>query len=390
MRQHLALRRTGVDSRMYFDVGESMDSNMIPAFQNRSFLRRNIMALASYWQRRREAQGGVLFSPRWVRRTSLRALCEMPTVVNLHWVSKWLDLPSFFGSLPQEFPVVWTIRDLIPITGGCGYPGECERFTQECGNCPQLKSPCPQDASHRFFRAKAQLYQQANLHFVGNSEWTTAQIRRSGLGKLARTIRTIHNGLDPQEYQPVEKSVARKALGVPEGRFVIGFACLDFHEKRKGAAILMEALKSFPSREIVLLILGAGKWPESGVDTITLGSVRSPRLQSVFYSALDVFAMPSMAETFGNTTLEAMACQTPVVAYPAGGVADVVVDGETGLMDSEIGSVAGLVRMLRSMWKHPAERVAMGIAGRQRAITTFSDTLMGRRYAEMYEELVSV
>jgi glycosyltransferase involved in cell wall biosynthesis len=119
-----------------------------------------------------------------------------------------------------------------------------------------------------------------------------------------------------------------------------------------------------------------------------MGSIGSPRLQSVFYSALDVFAMPSQIETFGNVAMEAMACETPVAAYPAGGLADVVADGETGLIERETGSIEGLARILHWMWKHPSERVAMGIAGRQRVITHFTDTLMARRYTNLYHELV--
>jgi glycosyltransferase involved in cell wall biosynthesis len=97
--------------------------------------------------------------------------------------------------------------------------------------------------------------------------------------------------------------------------------------------------------------------------------------------------MPSRVETFGNVAMEAMACETPVVAYPAGGLADVVADGETGLMEPEIGSVPGLARMLQWMKQHPKERVNMGIAGRHRVIRHFTDSLMARRYTELYHEL---
>ena len=203
-------------------------------------------------------------------------------------------------------------------------------------------------------------------------------------------MRTIHYGLDVNQFQPVDKSSARKALRIPEGKFVIGFACSDFHEKRKGAELLLQALGCFPANQVVLVVLGGGLWPRNAtpVETIQMGSVGSPRLQSLFYSALDVFAMPSQVETFGLVALEAMACETPVVAYPAGGLADVVADGETGLMEKEIGSVAGLAQMLQWMWQHPDERIAMGKAARRRVIQNFSDTLMAQRYKDLYYELV--
>jgi len=388
MRLHNALRRNGLDSCFYYGAGEPADSSYVPLFQNQSFFWRNVAALAISWRNRRTVPGGFVTSPRWIRKTPMQMTGKLPQVVNLHWVPRWLDLPSFFNSLPPGLPVTWTLHGLEPITGGCHYPGECEGFTKECGNCPQQKRPGRTDATNKFFHLKERLYQRANLHFVGNSEWTTAMARRSGLAKYAKSIRTIHYGLDVGQYKPVEKAVARRALGVSDGKFVVGFSCLDFYEQRKGAETLMEALKSFPAQEIVLLVLGAGKWPVSEVETIPMGSLSSPRLQAIFYSAQDVFAMPSRIETFGNVAMEAMACQTPVVAYPAGGLADVVADGETGLIEKEIGSVHGLARMLQWMWKHPKERTDMGIAGRQRVIQHFSDTLMARRYTELYHELV--
>jgi glycosyltransferase involved in cell wall biosynthesis len=389
-RLHEALRRNGLESIFYYGTGESNDPSVRPLFQNRTFYWRNLAALATSWRSRREVSGGFVTSPGWIRKTRIQAIGKLPLVVNLHWVARWLDLPSFFKSLPPGMPVIWTLHDLIPITGGCHYPGECDGFTKECGNCPQQKRPQPHDATRKFFDTKANWYKRINLHFVGNSEWTTAQARRSALGKLARSVRTIHYGMDVNQYQPVEKTAARKSLRIPEGKFVIGFACSDFHEKRKGAELLLEALGTFPANEIVLLVLGGGQWPRkaSQVETIQMGSIGSSRLQSIFYSALDVFAMPSRVETFGNVAMEAMACKTPVVAYPAGGLADVVADGETGLIEPETGSVAGLAEKLQWMRQHPKERVEMGIAGRQRVIRNFSDGLMARRYTELYHELV--
>jgi len=389
-RLHEALRRNGLDSKFYYGTGESNDPSVIPLFQNRSFFWRNVAALAVSWRNRQTTPDGFVTSPGWIRKTPIQAIGKLPSVVNLHWVTRWLDLPSFFNSLPPGMPVIWTLHDLIPITGGCHYPGECDGFTKQCGSCPQQINPRPNDATRNFFRTKAHWYEKINLHFVGNSEWTTAQARRSALVKLARSVRTIHYGLDVSQYQPVDKPAARKSLRIPDGKFVIGFACSDFHEKRKGAELLLKALSTFPANEIILLVLGGGQWPRNAtpVETIQMGSIGSPRLQSVFYSALDVFAMPSQVETFGNVAMEAMACETPVAAYPAGGLQDVVADGETGLIERETGSVSGLARILHWMWKHPAERAAMGIAGRQRVIEKFSDSLMARRYTDLYHEMV--
>lgn len=389
-RLHLALCRAGVKSVLYFGAGESIDSTMVPAFQNRTFFWRNAVALANSWRGRRQTKDGFVTSPRWVRKTPIQKFGALPRVINLHWVARWLDLPSFLGSLPPGMPLVWSLHDLIPITGGCHYPGECDHFTRECGNCPQQRKPGPRDDTYKFFRIKDRCYSGKNLHLVGNSEWTTSQIRRSGLARHAKAIHTIHYGLDIEEYKPVDKLCARRALGIPDDRFVVGFACSDFSEERKGAGLLLEALKILSAQKILLLTFGEGKWPSaSEIETMQLGTLNSPQLQCLFYSALDVFAMPSRVETFGNVALEAMACETPVVAYAAGGLTDVVADRETGLLEREIGSVPGLARMLQWMWQHPDERRAIGMAARRRVIAHFADDLMARRYSELYRQLLS-
>ncbi|MGI8480508.1 MAG: glycosyltransferase, partial [Chthoniobacterales bacterium] len=388
-RLHFALCKAGVNSRLYFGQGEAVDSTMVPAFQNRTFFWRNAVALASGWRGRREVKGGFVTSPRWVHKTPIQRFGGLPRVINLHWVARWLDLPSFLGSFPAELPVVWSIHDFIPITGGCHYPGQCDHFTRHCGNCPQLKRPARFDETYRFFGTKERCYSRVNLHLVGNSEWTTSQIRRSGLAKHAKSIRTIHLGLDPEQFRPVDKSLARRALGIPHDRFLIGFACSDLSEERKGARLLLEAVRSLP-RPPVLLTFGAGRWPSSSVtEMIQLGVLQSPQLQCLFYSAADVFVTPSRAETFGYTALEAMACETPVIAYAVGGLTDVVEQGVTGLLEPDIGSVSGLTQMLRWMSQHPNERQTMGIAARRRVIENFTDAVMAQRYSELYKELLS-
>jgi glycosyltransferase involved in cell wall biosynthesis len=389
-RLHDAMRRAGLDSRFYYGSGESNDPNVLPLFENRSFFKRNAAALAISWRNRQSKPGAFVTSPRWIRKTPIQAINTVPKVVSLHWVTRWLDVPTFFESLPAGIPVVWTLHDLIPIAGGCHFPGDCPGVVNECGNCPLLRRPHANDSSHRFFKTRAHWYQRTNLHFIGNSHWTTEQAKRSALGRMAKSIRTIHLGLNVNDFQPVDKITARQALRLPQDKFLVGFACSDFHEKRKGAELLLQALAGLPREKVVLLVLGGGLWPRNltGVETVQMGSIGSPRLQSIFYSALDVFAMPSQIETFGMVAMEAMACGTPVVAFPAGGLADVVAHGETGWIEPEFGNVAGFSQLLQRMMNHPAERNAMGIAARQRVVEHFSDTLMAARYKKIFHELL--
>src|SRR5207247_536930 len=78
-----------------------------------------------------------------------------------------------------------------------------------------------------------------------------------------KSIRTTHLGLDPEQYRPLDKPIARRALGIPADRFVIGFACSDFSDERKGARLLLEAVAA--SRQpATLLTSSSGRWPSAG------------------------------------------------------------------------------------------------------------------------------
>lgn len=391
-RLHEALRRQNVQSRLYYGTGTPFVENCEPVFQTSSFFWRNAAALAQAWRNRRNAPGRLVTSPRWFHRTRLQDFGSLPDLVNLHWISRWIDQPSFFASLPMDLPVVWTLHDMNPFTGGCHHAGSCERFTNHCRDCPQLKNPGPRDDAFRFFETKERCYAGKNLHIVSSSDWMDVQARGSALLKHARSFHTIPLGLDTGLFRPIDKSCARKSLAIDTERFVVGFASADLSSPDKGGALLMEALNALAERaRTTLLVFGAGKLPDNGgrYQRIELGSIGSPHLQSLFYSACDVFAVPSRIESFGLTALEAMACATPVVAFHTGGLMDVVADGETGLLEHKIGSAEGLHDRLVWMLQHPTDCRNMGLAARQRVEKQFCSALMAKRYLELYNALLN-
>jgi glycosyltransferase involved in cell wall biosynthesis len=99
-----------------------------------------------------------------------------------------------------------------------------------------------------------------------------------------------------------------------------------------------------------------------------------------FLSAIDLFVVPSRRETFGLTTVEAMACKRPVVGFNISGTAEIVADGSSGLLADPSGdAIANLVDAIQSLLRTPERLRAMGKQGRQRAIEVFSHTAMMQR-----------
>lgn len=315
----------------------------------------------------------------------------MPQIVNLHWISRWIDQPAFFASIPEDLPVVWSLHDMNPLTGGCHHALACNRFVEHCQWCPNLRRPGRRDAAWRYFRIKMRAYRRLNLHVVGNSTWTTAQATRSALMRVAKSVRTIPLGIDTEEYAPVDQQQARDALRIKPEEFAICFASAEISNRNKGLKVLGEAIRGLGAEQpLALIVFGAGKVPPFGksVRVISLGTVSSPAVQCIAYSAADVFVMPSLVESFGLTALEAMACARPVVAFRTGGLPDLVEHGCTGLLEEEVESVDALQRALKWMRQHPDERRRMGLAGRMRVSREFTVELMAKRYADLYSGLL--
>jgi glycosyltransferase involved in cell wall biosynthesis len=393
LRLHAALARQGIDSRLHHRFGSSSASHVRIDPRHRSRLWRlwQGCVISRRW-RRQNPERGIFIHSRWIYASRLRDFGPIPDVVNLHLLFRWLDLPSFLSSIPDGLPVVWSLHDLHAATGGCIQPIDCQHFTSHCHHCPNLKKPRNRDCSWHEFNLKDRLYRGLNLHIVGNSEWTTAQARRSALMRHAKSFQTIPPGLDTEAFTRVEKSCARQALGMATKKFVVGFSCADFSDPNKGVALLLESLRDLARQtEITLLAFGSGKLPaaEGKFEVVELGSVQSPRLQSIFYSACDTFVVPSRIESFGLTALEAMACGTPVVAFRTGGLAELVVHEKTGLLADLATGAPSLFAALSWMIHHPGERQNMGSAARQRVEREFSASLLAQRYAELYQSLTA-
>lgn len=393
-RLYCALLKKKLEARLHFQKGYSSgDLSLQKEDRYNSLLWRNFESVTISRQWKQSTSNRSLFTnPQWIYKTRLQDIASQASIINLHWISRWIDQPSFFNSIPLNLPVVWSLHDMNPLTGGCHHALDCDRFTTHCSNCPNLKKPGNRDQSWKNFKLKAQLYPKLNLHFVGNSTWTTAQAEKSALGQYAKSIRTIPLGVDTQAYQPIDRTLAKKAFRIDPNRFVIAFACADLTDKNKNLSVLLTALSQLASQQpLSLITFGAGQLPplSEALQAIHLGHLSSPYLQSLAYSAADVFAMPSTIESFGLTALEAMACGTPVIAFRTGGLPDLVIPGETGWLADDVSSPGSLYQGLNWMHHHHPERHEMGHAARNRVVQNFSADLMADRYIRLYEEILN-
>lgn len=113
-----------------------------------------------------------------------------------------------------------------------------------------------------------------------------------------------------------------------------------------------------------------------------------PLVEEVLVGA-DLFLLPSESESFGLAALEAMSCEVPVITTCAGGLPEVVVDGETGYL-RPVGDVEGMAEGALRLLRDEDLRRAFGEAGRKRAVEVFSQDAVVERYRSIYQRLTGL
>ena len=226
-------------------------------------------------------------------------------------------------------------------------------------------------------------------------------------------VKVVHNGIDSQLWQRrADPDVARRH-GVDPDRPAVAF--VGRITRQKGLPYLLRAAAELPPDVQLVLLAGAPDTPEikAEVEQLIEGLRRDregvvwipemlPRDQVIaVLSAATVFVCPSVYEPLGIVNLEAMACELPVVATATGGIPEVVVDGETGWLvpieqvqdgtgtpvDSDR-FVADLAAALTDAVSDPDRAGRMGLAGRRRAVESFSWSSIGDRTVEVYREVL--
>jgi glycosyltransferase involved in cell wall biosynthesis len=312
-------------------------------------------------------------------------------VINLHWVAGgFLDHESFFNNVPRQIPLVWRLADMAPCTGGCHYDEGCGKFENRCGACPQLGSRDEHDLSRQIWQRKYDaLRRHGKIHLAATSNWIAQQSRRSSLLRDF-PVTVIPNGLDTDDFAPRDKAFARDTLGLPRDARIVLFAAESLTVKRKGFGLLLEALKGLQDEpDLLLLSVGSTKAPiESPVRQVNLGRINVDRYLSLAYGAADVFVIPSVQESFGQTVSESLACGTPVIGFATGGMLDMVRPGQTGQL-VPVGDTAALRDAIRSMLRDPATLRAYSAECRRIAMAEYSIEAQAAGYVRLYESLTA-
>jgi glycogen synthase len=209
-----------------------------------------------------------------------------------------------------------------------------------------------------------------------------------------RRVVVIHNGIDPDRFRRTERRDALERRGVRAPYVLFVGRITD----QKGIFHLLEAADKLPADVQVVLCASAPDTPEIE-ERLRRAVSQRPNVRWIaemvpvdeviqLYSGAAVFACPSVYEPFGIINLEAMACETPVVASAVGGILEVVEDGVTGIL-VEPARPDALAAALRRLLDDPRLARSMGQAGRRRVEERFSWASVAERTERTYADAIA-
>lgn len=398
-RLHKGLRAAGVDSYMLVRLKESDDDAVVAHEGTEAAANGWITSLNHHvTTKARAGSNNTSFSLSWPgENLAAHPLISEADVINLHWVSGFVSPETVRELLALGKPVVWTLHDQRPFTGGCHYTAGCEGFLTLCQACPQLQAAYQSIPEQTLALHDEALNGLPSLTIISPSRWLGGEAKRSRLFKRCR-VEVIPNGLDLEVFHPHDRKAARAKLGFDEDALVMLFGAYTLTERRKGFDLLASAIQAALADPVIALRHSEGKiifaaygkdeatLKKSGLPVRLLGHQETSEQMACTLSAADLLICPTREDNLPNVVLEAMACAVPVLSCDVGGVPDMITDGVHGRLvpgeDSEALAVA-LIEIIRD----PSPLRQWGRQGRIKCEAEYSLHRQGRDYAGLFQSL---
>jgi glycosyltransferase involved in cell wall biosynthesis len=263
-----------------------------------------------------------------------------PDVINVHNIHRMQWPPSLLQVCCSRAPTVWTLHDMWSFTGRCAYSYDCRKFVNGCdASCPtpnEYPALAP-DKINGAWNLRSRLFADCpGLVAVCPSVWLKNQAI-AGLW-CGHRVEHIPYGLPLNVYRPINRDLARQALGIEAKGPVVLVVAQSLEERRKGASMLREVFRRLRVRPLTLVTLGQGRVdiPSEDILVFPLGYVDHERGKALAYSAADMLIHPAPVDNLPNVVMEALACGTPCAAFPIGGLPDMVRNGVSGWLASEV------------------------------------------------------
>lgn len=384
---HRALLAAGVDSRMHFRNLISNWQHVPAAYPVRNsprYFDDGVHPSGEFLQKNH-----TIFSidTDGIPQSVLEEVVADADVINLHWYARFLSAENIAWLSTCGKPLILTIRDMHPLTGGCHFFHGCDGWLNACHTCPQFM-PADLKVPAEHFAFKHKYWNFANISVVVLSEHSRQIVSQSPLlGQCP--IKVIPNAIDTDTFRVIDRAEARAQLGIPENRKVIAYIP-SFQSSVKGAAeferMLARLARDHAQDSITVICAGGHKAGlDTAFETIFIGQIDCKDKLAAFYSAADVTVIPSLEETFSNTALESIACGTPIAGFVTGAIPTLAQAerGEAVALGDHVALAKAVSRILETA--PMLDRAALHAYAKEH----HEPAKIGAAYAEFYREAMA-
>lgn len=305
-------------------------------------------------------------------------------IINLHWVANFLDYKSFFANNTK--PVVWTLHDQNPFTGGEHYKETILGIDSKGYPIKRTLSNFEKQKFKDILKYKAEALSKVNnLTIVAPSLWLCNEAKNSELFSNF-TVKHIPNGLESDIFKPVDNLYSKHLLNLPLDKKILLFVSDYVVNQRKGFIYLQAAIENLKNDKIFLISVGTKNNDLKNLPNYKhFGFIHENLLMSVIYSAADAFVIPSLMDNLPNTVLESIMCGTPVIGFPTGGIPDMIQDGDNGFIANEI-SVDALVKAISKFIE--CDDIFDADIIRKNAVDKYDLSVQAKEYLQLYSDIL--
>lgn len=387
-RLHNSLLEEEVDSTMLVQKKESNDYTVLGPETDLDRLKARLRPALNRIKFRKYKSKS-LFSCSWLPSSSLvnKINSLSPDIVHLHWINAGMLRPEDIPKI--KAPIVWTLHDMWPFTGGCHYDNLCGRYTKNCGKCKVLQSQKENDISRKNFKKKKKAYSQKDINIVGLSNWLNESSKKSALLKEHFHI-NLPNPINTEVFKPISIEISRKIWGLPINKKLILFGAMSAtSDARKGFQELKEAINSMELKEVELVIYGSSRpygKSQFKFKTHYLGQLYDDVSLATLYSAVNTMVVPSLQENLSNIIMESMSCGTPVVGFNIGGNPDLIKHKENGYLAKPLDILdlkGGIEWALNNSHMEKLSNLA-----RANVLANYDSRKVVKKYINLYKEIL--
>lgn len=314
-------------------------------------------------------------------------------VIHLHWVNQgYLSIKEIQRIIKSGKKVVITLHDMWYFTAVCHYSADCDKYIQECKQCPMLKGNFLWgDMAKKVFLRKKRAYRDNDITFVGCSKWMSERAKEAELTQ-GKNVVNIPNPINIELFKPIDKKKAKEGMKLPQDRTLILFGSQKITDERKGFRLLSQACEILREKYPIIAqnatVVVVGEQSEVMKDLIPLevisvDYISDEKSMVMLYNAVDIYVTPSLQDNLPNTIMEAMACAIPCVGFNVGGIPEMIEHKKTGYV-AEYKNPNDFAEGIAWTVNHENYQNLANCA-REKVIKEYKEEHVARLYIDIYE-----